>query len=196
MLLLVCWKMPQNYIQVWDSLQDFRHMLHTFRDGLEMTSKRSAFLLSVHIFRLHRMHDLQSIVTDVRGVCLSVCLSRMYRMTPARLHCARAIGGGACSERRVPSARGHWVQPLSNYFGHLLNIQQYRLLSYLCCMCCVCAVVLTLPCYTTTRQCSRTTTWAPRFASSKTTTATSCRRWKPRSTGAITTARSAWLYCN
>jgi len=27
------------------------------------------------IVRLHRMHEMQTIVTDVCGVCLSVCLS-------------------------------------------------------------------------------------------------------------------------
>jgi len=27
------------------------------------------------LFRLHRMHEMLTIVTDVRGVCLSVCLS-------------------------------------------------------------------------------------------------------------------------
>jgi len=40
---------------------------------------------------------VQTIVTDVRGVCLSVCLSRMHRMTPlrlvvTRLHCAGSLG--------------------------------------------------------------------------------------------------------
>jgi len=28
------------------------------------------------VYRLHRMYDMQTIVTDVRGVCLSVCLLR------------------------------------------------------------------------------------------------------------------------
>jgi len=54
------------------------------------------------VVRLHRMHEMQSIVTDVRNVCLTVCqcvrqsvcmsacLSRMHRMTPARLLCAGA----------------------------------------------------------------------------------------------------------
>jgi len=48
-----------------------------------------------------------TILTDVRGVCPSVC------------HAAY-IGGVACSVRRVPCVQGHSVQPLSNYFGHLL----------------------------------------------------------------------------
>jgi len=39
------------------------------------------------IFRLHRMHEIQAIVSDVRGVCLSVC------------HAAEL--GGACSVCRV-----------------------------------------------------------------------------------------------
>jgi len=39
-----------------------------------------------HLFRLPRMHEMQTIVTDVRGVCLSVT-------------------------RRVHCVRGHLVQP-------------------------------------------------------------------------------------
>jgi len=39
------------------------------------------------LFRLHRMHEMQTILTDVCSVCLSVCLSRMHWMTPARLYC-------------------------------------------------------------------------------------------------------------
>jgi len=39
------------------------------------------------IFRLHRMHEMQTIVTDVRVVCLSVCPSRgttrLHRAKPA-----------------------------------------------------------------------------------------------------------------
>jgi len=31
-----------------------------------------SFVLN-RIFRLHRMHEIQTIVTDVRGVCQSVC---------------------------------------------------------------------------------------------------------------------------
>jgi len=56
------------------------------------------------------MHEMLTILTDVRGVCLSVCLSRGLNR------------GGACSVRRVPRARGHLVQPLSNVFGLLLNM--------------------------------------------------------------------------
>jgi len=37
------------------------------------------------LFKLHRMHEMQTIVTDVRGVCPSVCLSR----GSTRLHCAK-----------------------------------------------------------------------------------------------------------
>jgi len=56
------------------------------------------------------MHEMQTIVTDVCSICQSVCLSRMHRMTPARLHCV-----GMCSVCRSNS-----VQPLTNYFGLLL----------------------------------------------------------------------------
>jgi len=67
------------------------------------------------------MHEMQTIVIDVRDVCLSVylsvCLSRMHRMTPARLHCAglsaaaRAVNTACpvrgvirCSLRQMPLA--------------------------------------------------------------------------------------------
>jgi len=43
------------------------------------------------------MHEMQTTVADVRGVCPSVCLSR-----------------GACSVYG-----GHSVQPLPNFFGLL-----------------------------------------------------------------------------
>jgi len=45
----------------------------------------------------HRMHEMLTILTDVRGVCLSVCLSRSLNWQFA-----------------VPCARGHWVQPLAS----------------------------------------------------------------------------------
>jgi len=57
------------------------------------------------VFRLRRMHEMQTIVTDVRGVCPSVCLSR----------------GGACSV-----CGGHSVQALPNCFGILLYLVQNR----------------------------------------------------------------------
>jgi len=38
------------------------------------------------LFRLHRMHEMQTIVTDVSGVCPSVCLTRGY--SAARAVCA------------------------------------------------------------------------------------------------------------
>jgi len=41
----------------------------------------SAFFYIIPVFKLHRMHEMQAIATDVRGVCLSVCLSRMHQMT-------------------------------------------------------------------------------------------------------------------
>jgi len=50
------------------------------------------------------MHDMQTIVTDVRGACLSVCLS-VTRLISALL-CGR-----------------HSVQPLPNHFGLLLSKQ-------------------------------------------------------------------------
>jgi len=42
-------------------------------------------LHKMYCFRLHRMHEMQTIVSDARGVCLSVFLSR----GSTRLHCAR-----------------------------------------------------------------------------------------------------------
>jgi len=66
--------------------------------------------------------EMQTIVTDVRGVCPSVCLSVT---NAARLHCVcrgGVTGGGACSVRRVPCARGYSVKPLPNAFGFLLYL--------------------------------------------------------------------------
>jgi len=54
------------------------------------------------------MHEMQTIVTDVRGVCLSVCLSRGLNWW-RRVQCApRAI-----------CARGHSVQTSPNASGLL-----------------------------------------------------------------------------
>jgi len=61
---------------------------------------------------------MMTILTDVRGVCLSVCLSVCH---------AAYIGGGACSVRRVLCARGHSAKPLSNYFDRLFIVVQYLL---------------------------------------------------------------------
>jgi len=64
------------------------------------------------ISRLHRTHEMQTILTDVRGGCLSVCLS-------VRRHSVR-LSRGLNRRQHVQCARGHSVQPLSNYFDHLL----------------------------------------------------------------------------
>jgi len=69
------------------------------------------------------MHEMQTIVTDVHGVCPSVCLSRMHRMTPhsdADLRLGFAVWG-------------HSVQTLWNHFGHLfvVNVQQPDSISYI-----------------------------------------------------------------
>jgi len=56
-------------------------------------------------FRLHRMHEMQSILTDDCGVCQSVCLSVSWQH------------GGASSV-----CGGYSVQPLPNYFGLLFHI--------------------------------------------------------------------------
>jgi len=42
-------------------------------------------IMQYNSFRLHRMREMQSILTDSLGVCLSVCLSR----GSSRLHCAK-----------------------------------------------------------------------------------------------------------
>jgi len=55
------------------------------------------------------MHEMQTIVTDVRGVCRFVCPS-----------VSQSVTRGSTRQRRVLCARGHSVQPLSNYFGFLL----------------------------------------------------------------------------
>jgi len=70
------------------------------------------------LFSLHRMREMQTIVTDVRGVCLSlsrsVCLSR-----------------GLNRRRRVQCTRGHSVQPLSNYYDHLFVFVSFSRLTFL-----------------------------------------------------------------
>jgi len=53
---------------------------------------------------------MQTLLTDIRGVCLSVCLSRGLNH------------GGTCSVHRMPCAWGHSVQPLSNAFGFSLKL--------------------------------------------------------------------------
>jgi len=60
------------------------------------------------MIRLHLMHEMLTIVTDVRGVCLSVCLWR-------GLNRRRRV---QCTPRSC--ARGHSVQPSPNAFGLLL----------------------------------------------------------------------------
>jgi len=69
------------------------------------------------IFRLYRMREMLTILTDVRGVCLSVCLSRGLNR--------RRRG----TIRRVPCAHGHSVQPLSNYFDHLFIVVHIRIMA-------------------------------------------------------------------
>jgi len=55
------------------------------------------------ILRLHRMHGVLTVLMDF---CLSICLSLGLNRRQ-RMQC-------------VPCAWGHSVQPLLNYFGHLL----------------------------------------------------------------------------
>jgi len=62
------------------------------------------------------MHEMQTIVTDVCGVCLSVTNALN---DPGSASLCGVIGGGACSVRRVPCARGYSVQPSPNAFGLL-----------------------------------------------------------------------------
>jgi len=60
-----------------------RHELTCTVTASEVTTTwRDIYLL----IRLHQMHDMQTIVIDVRGGCLSVCLSAMQL---TRLHCAK-----------------------------------------------------------------------------------------------------------
>jgi len=61
--------------------------------------------LLIDCFRLHRTHEMQTIVTDVLGVCLSLC--------------PFVILSHGWIRRRVQCVRGHSVQPLPNYFGFL-----------------------------------------------------------------------------
>jgi len=101
------------------------------------------------------MHEMQSILTDVRGVCQSVCLSR----GSSRLHCAKMAeqikmlcnswsyadprlghvtyfyllrfptylrNGYSYRVQRLVCAV-HSMQPLSNYFGLLLCIGRFSM---------------------------------------------------------------------
>jgi len=87
--------------------------LRLFRHNGQETNSWSSYnyQLRPH-FRRHRMHDMLTIHTDVRGVCPSVCLSR-------GLNRRRRV---QCTPRRVPCARGHSVQPSPNACGLLLFI--------------------------------------------------------------------------
>jgi len=70
--------------------------------------------------RLHRMHDMQTIVTDVSGVCLPVCLSR----GSTRLRCAKTakrikmqIGANALGAPETLCYTRDTMHPSPNYFG-------------------------------------------------------------------------------
>jgi len=63
------------------------------------------------IFRLHRMHEILTILTDVCGVSLSVCLS-FLSVTWLKSVAAQCTLHAVCA--------GDFGQPLSNYLGHLL----------------------------------------------------------------------------
>jgi len=102
------------------------------------------------------MHEMLTILVDVRGVCQSVCLSRGLNRR-RRVQCMRrgrlvaafdkllwpfvrvslclSVCRSVClfvtrlksaAARTVyvprPCARGHSVQPMSNYFDHLLHV--------------------------------------------------------------------------
>jgi len=70
--------------------------------------------------------QMQTIVADCCGVSLSVSLSVTNAPNdPGSAALCGVIGGGACSVRRVPCARGHSVQLSPNAFG---------LLFLLCCV--------------------------------------------------------------
>jgi len=55
------------------------------------------------------MHEMQTIVTDVHGVCLSVSLSVC--------HAASLLSASLCG--------GHLVQPLPNHFGFLFCMSSF-----------------------------------------------------------------------
>jgi len=50
----------------------------------------------LHSSRLHWMHEMQTIVTDVHRVCLSVCLFVSLSCGSTRLHCAGVIWCSLC----------------------------------------------------------------------------------------------------
>jgi len=57
------------------------------------------------VFRLHQMHEMQTIVTDVRGVCLSVCPSH-----------DGVIRGRLCLDIQIENEETH-----SNYLRHITS---------------------------------------------------------------------------
>jgi len=67
------------------------------------------------LFGLRRTHDMLAILTDVRGVCLSVSLSA----TRVKSAPARAVYTACC-------VLGHLVQPLPNAFGLLFTLEKQQ----------------------------------------------------------------------
>jgi len=73
-------------IQVWyiQSLLRTHIFLTAYTAGWILT-RATAFIFLTYFYYYYRMHEMQSILTDVRSVCQSVCLSR----GSSRLHCAK-----------------------------------------------------------------------------------------------------------
>jgi len=67
-----------------------RKWLGVLGEGQRASSHQLAAQCFSFVYRLHQMHEMQTIVTDVRSVCPSVCLSR------SRLHCAGVIRCSLC----------------------------------------------------------------------------------------------------
>jgi len=63
------------------------------------------------------MHEMLTILTNVRSVCLLDCLSASLLCDLHRWQCVQ------CTP--LPCVWGHSVQPLSNYFDHLLFLVKF-----------------------------------------------------------------------
>jgi len=81
-----------SFALYWRTEQTITTLLHQM---ISMRKQMTVDCCQRRYFRLHRMHEMQTIVTDDPGVYPSVCLSR---------------GSTLC---------GEFVQPLPNYFGLL-----------------------------------------------------------------------------
>jgi len=85
---------------------------------------RQKGILFINIIRLHRMHEMQAILTDVRGVCLSVSVTRLKSAAARAVYvaclCAGSFGAAFVEllwplvivDVAVNRASQQWQQPV------------------------------------------------------------------------------------